>query len=335
MGLEDVAAAVLLVGLTAYAVFGGADFGGGVWTALARGRRAEAQRESIFRAMGPVWETHHVWLVLVLVVLFTAFPPAFAYLFTALMVPLVTAVIGITFRGAAFGYRHFGAEAGWRFPGMTKVFSGASILTPLAMGMALGAVSGGAVEIRDGAVVSGFWGPWLGPFAWVCGLAAVAVCGFLMACYMTTRTSGELWEDFRRRGLLAGVVLAVLLVAALPAAWWDAAPFWEGVMKANSLALLGCAAAALAGTLVVLWRGWLRLAPFAAAAAVAFVLAGWGVVQYPYLILPGERISDLAAMTTTLRYFLIALPIGAVILVPSLVFLYVTFSGGTEPERSG
>ena len=186
------AAAVLLVALTACAVFGGGDFGGGVWNALARGRRAGAQRESIFRAMGPVWETHHVWLVLV-----------------------------------------------------------------------------------------------------------------------------------------------VLLVAALPAARWDAAPFWEGLAKASSLALLGCAAAALAGTLVVLWRGWFRLAPFAAAAAVAFVLAGWGVVQYPYLILPGERISDLAAMATTLRYFLIALPIGAVILVPSLVFLYVTFSGGTEPERSG
>ena len=329
------AAAVLLVGLTAYAVFGGSDFGGGVWTATARGGRARAQREAIFRAMGPVWETHHVWLVLVLVVLFTAFPPAFAYLFTALMVPLVIAVIGITFRGAAFGYRHFGAEAGWRFPGMTKVFSVASILTPLAMGMALGAVSGGAVEVRDGVVVSGFWGPWLGPFAWVCGLAAVAVCGFMMACRMTTRTSGELREDFRRRGLWAGVVLAALLAVALPVARWDAAPFWEGVTKANSLVLLGCASAALAGTLAVLWRGWFTLAPFAAAAAVAFVLAGWGVVQYPYLILPGERISDLAATATTLRHFLVALSIGAVILVPSLVFLYVTFSGGSEPERDG
>src|SRR4030067_1467014 len=114
MSLENLAAAVALVGLIAYAMFGGADFGGGVWTALASGRRAGEQREAIFRAMGPVWETNHVWLILVVVVLFTAFPPAFADMFTALLVPLVIALVGIVFRGAAFAFRHYGrgGEAG-------------------------------------------------------------------------------------------------------------------------------------------------------------------------------------------------------------------------------
>lgn len=333
MSLENLAAGVVLVGLIAYAMFGGADFGGGVWTALASGRRAAEQREAIFRAMGPVWETNHIWLILVVVTLFVNFPPAFADLFTALLVPLVIALVGITFRGAAFAFRHYAYGGGPRLPATGLVFSVASLVTPLTMGMALGAVAGGHITIENGVVTSELYEPWLRPFAIVCGLIAVAMCAFLTASYMTTRTSGELREDFRRRALGASLVLGALTTIAIPVAYLDADAFWERLVAPAPLTIMALAVVGGLTSLVVLWRRWWVLAPPVAAGTVALVIAAWGAVQYPYFILPDLRISDVAAGDATIRAFLIPLPIGALVLVPSLVLLYRTFSeqtGGPE-----
>ena len=329
MSLEDLAAGVVLLGIIAYAMFGGADFGGGIWTGLASGSRAAQHRQAISRAMGPVWETNHVWLILIVVALFTAFPPAFADLFTALLVPLVIALVAIVFRGAAFAFRHFGYGAEVALPGMAALFSAASVIAPLTMGVALGAIAGGHIAIRDGAVTSGIWEPWLQPFSILCGLIAVAICGFLAAYYMTVRTTGEMQEDFRKRGLLAGLLLGLLAIIALPVAYWDAEPFWDEVAKPSALAVMSAAAVLWLASLVVVWRRWYVLAPPAAAATVGLIIGGWGAVQYPYLIPPDERISDLAAGDATLEPFLIALVVGAVILIPSLALLYLVFSEKT------
>lgn len=338
MPLEDLAAFVVLLGIIVYAMFGGADFGGGIWTGLASGPRAARQRQAISRAMGPVWETNHVWLILIVVATFTAFPSAFADLFTALFVPLVIALVGIVFRGAAFAFRHFGHGSEASLPGMTGLFSVASVITPFVMGMTLGAVAGGHIAIEDGLVTSGIWEPWLQPFSILCGLIAVAICGFLSACYMTVRTDGAMQEDFRTRALLAGLLLAVLLVVALPIAYWDAEPFWDELGKPSALAVMSAAAAVGATSLVVLWQRWYVLVPPLAAGAVGLIIGGWGAVQYPYLIPPDERISDLAAADATLEPFLIALVAGSVILVPSLALLYIVFSektGGPAVEGEG
>lgn len=333
MSLEILAAGVVMAGLIAYAMFGGADFGGGVWTALASGPRGARQREAIFQAMGPVWETNHVWLILVLVTLWTAFPTAFAYLFTALFVPLSIALLGIVFRGAAFAYRHFGASEGTELPATGLVFSVASILTPLFMGFAIGAVAGGRIEVEDGNVVSGYVSPWVQPFALACGLIAVAICGFLTACYMTARTDGALREDFRRRAIASSVVLGGLTTAAIAIAYWNAEAFWDRLSAPGPIVVMLLAVAGGIASLIVLWRGLWPLVPPVAAGTVALVIAAWGAAQYPYFILPSERISDVAANDTTLRFFLVALPIGSLILVPSLVLLYWTFSENTDPAR--
>ena len=326
MSLDVLAAGVVLVGLIAYAMFGGADFGGGVWTALAFGPRAREQREAIFRAMGPVWETNHIWLILVVVTLFTAFPPAFADLFTALLIPLSIALIGISFRGAAFAFRHFGHEGATSLPATAAVFSIASILTPMTMGMALGAVAGGHIGIEDGRVTSGLYEPWLRPFPIVCGLMGVAVCAFLTASYMTVRSSGQMREDFRNRALAASLVLGALTTIAIPVSYWDASAFWDRLSAPAPIAVMALAVVAGLSSLVVLWRRWFVLAPAAAAGTVALVIGAWGAVQYPYFILPAEKIDEVAAGHETLVAFLVALPIGALILVPSLVLLYYTFS---------
>jgi cytochrome d ubiquinol oxidase subunit II len=246
--------------------------------------------------------------------------------------------VGIVFRGAAFAFRHFGHDSEAVLPGMGALFSAASVVAPLTMGMALGAIAGGHVTIEDGVVTSGIWEPWLQPFSILCGLIAVAICAFLAAFYMTVRTTGELREDFRNRGLVASLLLGALTTIALPIAYWDADPFWDELADPTALAVMSAAVVMGLTSLVVLWRRWYVLAPPVAAGTVALVIAGWGTVQYPYFILPHERISDVAAGDATLTAFLISLAIGALILIPSLALLYLVFSEktggpGAEGER--
>lgn len=148
-------ALVLFAALVLYALFGGADFGGGIWTALAFGPRAGEQREALFNAIGPVWETNHVWLIFIVVTLFTAFPAGFAALFVALMPPLVLALVGINFRGAAFAFRHYGRETGRAVPLSARIFEMASVITPFTMGMAVSATVSGSIVIAGGGALSG------------------------------------------------------------------------------------------------------------------------------------------------------------------------------------
>src|SRR6185369_1429317 len=107
MELEFLIAVTTLVSLILYALLGGADFGGGLWDLLASGPRAAAQRELVERAIAPVWEANHVWLVLLVVLLFSAFPTAYAAVSVALHVPLALMLVGIVLRGSAFTFRHY------------------------------------------------------------------------------------------------------------------------------------------------------------------------------------------------------------------------------------
>jgi cytochrome d ubiquinol oxidase subunit II len=326
VSLETLALAVVIIGLIAYTVFGGADFGGGVWTALATGPRARQQREAIFLAMGPVWETNHIWLILVVVALFTAFPAAFALLFTVLLIPLNVALVGIVFRGAAFAFRHFGQESEAGLPATGLVFSAASLLTPMALGVALGAIAAGEMGSRPEDLPEAVWQPYVQPFPLMCGLIGVTVCGSLTACFMTTRTRGALQEDFRRRGLIATVALGVVTTVALPIARWDAPAFWDELVKPDAVAAISLASIMGITTLVVLWRRWYILAPPAAAVTAAMIILGWGLAQYPYFLLPELTINEVAAPESTLKVFLISLVVGSLVLVPSLWLLYYTFT---------
>src|SRR5216684_684956 len=139
--LENAAAAAVLGGLCGYTIFGGADFGSGLWVMLASGPRARQQREALLRAIGPVWETNHIWLIAAIVALFTAFPAAFATVFQALFTPLTIALIGITFRGAAFAFHHYAEDSRFQLPATVQVFAVASLLTPLMLGACVGAIA--------------------------------------------------------------------------------------------------------------------------------------------------------------------------------------------------
>ena len=324
-------ALVLAAGLVMYALFGGADFGGGIWTALAFGPRAREQREALFHAIGPVWETNHVWLIFVVVALFTAFPEGFADLFIVLMIPLVIALVGINFRGAAFAFRHFGRETGREVPLSARTFEIASVLTPFTLGMAVSATAAGRIVLTNGVPINET-GAWVNPFTLMGGVVGMAICAYLAPVYMTVRVTGDLREDFRKGSILAGLALGVLTALMLPLAYYQAPLFAQRLLGSWPISFVVFAVSAGIATQLLLLRRRFFLAQLAAAGTVVFTLAGFAAALNPDLLIGQLTLRAAAAPRPTLIAFLIVLPIGALILLPSLFYLYWTFRGEPAPE---
>lgn len=323
--LEMCLGLVGLAALIAYAVLGGADFGAGVWDLLARGTRGEQQREAIAHGMGPVWEANHVWLIFLIVLLFSCFPPAFSALSVALFVPFHLALVGIVLRGAAFVFRAYGAGSGRSGRVWSRVFGAASSLTPLLFGMCLGAVTSGEIGIEGGRVVSDPWTPWTGPFSWSVGALSVSTCATLTAVYLTLETRGALQEDFRRMALWAGGALTALALLTLLLARTEAPAFYRQLTGPGTAPLFAGAALAATGALGALIRRGYGLARLLSVSLVALLVLGWGSAQQPHLIYPGITLAAAAAPEPTLRFVWISLLPGAALLIPSLALLFYVF----------
>ncbi|AKJ08047.1 cytochrome d ubiquinol oxidase subunit II [Archangium gephyra] len=317
----------LVAAFVLYALFGGADFGGGVWDLLASGPRKTEQRALIAKALGPVWEVNHVWLIIGVVILFSAFPRAFAALSVALHVPLTLLLLGIVFRGTAFTFRTYDARGDAVQRRWGLVFSVASVLSPALLGMCVGAVVSGDIRVQGLAVVSGFFSAWLSPFALAVGALALCLFAFLAAVYLTAETRElGLQEDFRKRALGAGVAVFLAALGVLVLAREGAPRVWEGLTGSPFALVLHAAtavAAVLAFGLLLARRFW--PARVAAAAQVGLIVAGWAASQYPYLVVPDFTLQGSAASVATQRALLVALAVGAALIIPSLLFLLRVF----------
>jgi cytochrome bd ubiquinol oxidase subunit II len=334
MPVELLVAGLGIVALVTYAIFGGADFGGGIWDLFATGPRKDAQRDAIARAMGPVWEANHVWLIFVIVIIFSAFPAAYAALSIVLFVPFHLVLLGIIMRGASFVFRAYSPQSartvGGREPGQSwgVAFGVASVLTPVLLGMCLGAVSSGGIVLNGADVVrNGALPPWLAPVALVMGALALSLSAYLAAVFLANETDGALREDFRTRALLAGTAVVALSAAALPLVRLQAPHLWAGLIGGPATPVL------VPGVIAALLSGWwlrqrrYRLARTSAVVQIACLLAGWAIAQSPYLIYPGLTLEQAAAPRSTLLFILWSTPIGMALLIPSLWYLFRVFKG--------
>jgi cytochrome d ubiquinol oxidase subunit II len=333
---ERLLAAAIVGALVLYLMFGGADFGGGVWDLLATGPRRAQQRTVIEQAIGPIWEANHVWLILAVVLLFAGFPPAFAAVSIALHVPLTLLLLGIVFRGAAFAFRSF--DPGHRRGLWGVAFSVPSVLAPLLLGVVVGATASGRLPARA-ALARGdidFVSPWLAPFPLVIGGLTLALCAFLAAVYLAHEAEAlqgagrEVADDFRRRAFAAGAATAVLALVAVALARTGAPRMARGLIG-EVLGVVAPLAALLAGgCAVALWRRRFALARLLAAGQAALIVLGWAAAQWPYLIVDSLTVHDAAASPPTLRLLLWALAAGLVVLVPCLVLLFRIFKGPAQ-----
>lgn len=327
MSLVLLIGAIMVVALILYAVLAGADFGGGMWDLLAFGPRARRQREAIADAIAPVWEANHVWLILVIVLLFTAFPPAFAAIMTALHIPITLVLIGIVLRGSTFVFRKYDAQDDATHQRWSTLFSISSFLTPLFLGITLGGLASGDIRVEEGVVTTGFFAGWTTPFAIACGLFAQGLFAFLAATYMTVETTDDppLQRDFRLRALLSGVSLAPAAALVFLLARTGAPEIFAGLTNWWAPWLLLATSVAAVGALLALWRGWFRTARVAAVAQVSLILSGWALAQYPALVVPDITLADAAAPAVTLRFVAVGLAVGTLVLLPSLWYLFAIF----------
>jgi len=327
--LAPILAALVALSLNAYVLFGGADFGGGVWDLFATGPRQARQREVISHAIGPIWEANHVWLILAIVLTFTCFPPVFARLGTVLHIPLTLMLVGIVLRGSAFTFRTYDDEHDAVQRRWGRIFSGASIVTPVLLGVTIGAVATGAVGPlpASGPFADRFVHPWLTPFSFAVGLLALALFAHLAAVFLTLETRDpDLVGDFRVRALWSGGAVFLAALGALLIAPAHAPLVGVGLLASRwSLPFHVATGAAAVATLAALWWRRYHLARVAVGAQVSLIVWGWAVAQYPYLVPPDLTVKSAAAPEATLRLMLIALGLGTAVLLPSLLYLFRVF----------
>ncbi len=326
---------VLWLGVTLYALFGGADFGGGFWDLIAgSAERGKRQRALIEHSIGPVWEANHVWLIFVLVVMWTCFPVLFGSITSTLWIPFTLAALGIIARGSAFAFRKIVVKT-WQRRIFGACFALSSIITPFFFGAMAGAVASGQVPVGIGtgnALTS-----WWNPVSVMTGLLAVTVCAYLAAVYLTAdaRRSSDatLVAQFRRRALIAGITAGIIAVIGLLLLHQKAPSLAHGLAH-RGLPLVIISGIAGITTLVLLYAGRFATARICGALAVAAVLWGWAAAQYPYVLGSRLTIAQAASEPAVLKATLISLSIGAVLLIPSLALLYTLFQRSDPKHKT-
>jgi cytochrome d ubiquinol oxidase subunit II len=327
----------VLAGLALYTTLGGADFGAGFWQLFAgRGERARRIRAHAHRSMGPVWEANHVWLIFVLTVFWTSYPRAFGSIASTLAVPLFIAALGIILRGAAYALR--GGASGRSEAGVIDtIFSVSSVLTPFALGAAIGAIATDRVPVGN---ASGhLFSSWLNPTAIFIGALAVVNCTYLAAVYLAGDAArlGDrpLERAFRRRALGAGVVAGAVALGGIAVVNSDYHRLFHLLLTGDALAAVIASFFAGVTTLALVWRRHFDAARFGAAVAVALIIAGWALARWP-ILLPGLTVDGAAAGHDTLVWLVVAVVVGGALTFPSLGLLFALaltgrFQGDERP----
>jgi len=332
MSLPDAIAAILLLGITLYAIFGGADFGAGLWDLVAGGpERGERPRALIERSLGPVWEANHVWLIFILVVSWTAFGPAFSAVFTTLWIPLAAAALGVVLRGSGFAFRK-GAQHLRTRQAAGAAFAGSSLLTPFFLGTAVGGIAAGRVP------ASGSGDPvtsWLNLTSITVGVLLVMSCSYLAAVLLTVdaRRAGlaELERYFRVRALGAAVLTGAVSIAGLFVLHDNASYIYDG-LTGDQLPFVIASVVFGALALGLLARGAAWGVRVAAAGAVTAIVWGWGLAQHPYILPKSLTISQAAGAHDSLVAVVVVFVAAVIIVLPALGLLYTLAQRGTVRE---
>lgn len=321
---ENILGMAMIASLTFYVLMGGADYGGGVWDLLAFGPRAARQRDTIIKAIGPIWEANHVWLILVIVLLFSCFPPAFAAISIALHIPLTLLLIGIVLRGSAFTFRTYDSSRDHVQRRWGRIFAISSTITPVILGIIVGAISSGDLKTEGADFATVYINSWLKPFPIAVGLLALSLFAYLAAVYLTSDTDDkEVQDDFRARAVITFFVSALFAVAVFYLSKQEAPGIWADISVAVPLHI-GTAMVAIC-SFTCLWARRFKVARFLAAAQVALILWGWAIGQFPYLVRPDYTLTNSAANPVTLQLVIGCLVIGAFLLFPSFYYLIRIF----------
>lgn len=341
MILANVVLAIIWFGVIAYAVFGGADFGAGIWDLVAGGpNKGRHPRALLERSIGPVWEANHVWLIFVIVFLWTAFPDAFVSIMTTLYIPMALVGFGIVLRGSAFAFRKWAPTLGGR-QSLGAAFAGASIVTPFFLGTVAGGVASGRVPL--GNAEGDAWTSWINPTSMLGGVLAVVVCAYLAAVLVSrdAARSGlmDLAAYFRARALVSGVVAGIVAFVGVIVIKADAPLLFDGLSRPYGIAIVGASGLVGVASLGAIAFRRRRTSRLTAVFATVMILSGWAAGQHPWL-LPGYlTIEEGAASDAVMIALLISFVVASAIAVPALIWLFALTDRGvldvSQPTREG
>jgi cytochrome d ubiquinol oxidase subunit II len=322
--MSTAAAIVLFLGILAYAVFGGADFGAGFWDLTAGGPARGARARSVIEhAIGPVWEANHVWLIFTFVVLWTCFPEAYASITLTAFVPLTLAALGIVLRGTGFAFRKAVTRTSSK-RNFGAAFAASSVLVPYCMGAVVGAIASGRVPA--GGQAGDPWSSWINPTSILGGVMAVTMAAYLASVYLVwdarRLADDDMVDYFRRRAIGTAVVAGVVAAGGIFVLHADARYLFDG-LTSRALPAIVISALAGASSLALLVRRSDRGARALSAIAVASIVLGWGVAQWDYVLPESLTVAQAAAPSGTIAAVLVATALAVVLIVPSFVLLYV------------
>ena len=325
MNPELIILTVVMMALTVYAVFGGADFGAGVWEFITAFHATPKEQKLIDGAMGPVWEANHVWLIFVLIAMFGAFPPAFAALCRALWLPLLLALLGIVARGVGFTFHSYAKGALTQQAAWGTVFAFASTASPFFLGACIGAIASGKLEVTvRGQFTGDYVSGWITPLSIFTAFFAVATCAFLAAVYLTRDAfrsgEAELTNLWRRRALASGVWLLILAMLGLAIMAMDAPELWER-FRVRAWPFVVSALLTGFGTLYFLVARRFSVAALATAATVAALPWGWALGQYPEIVPPTITVANAKSPEAVLWIIVWSILAAGVLVLPSLGLL--------------
>lgn len=319
---------ILGVSFLLYTLLGGADFGAGILELFA-GRRGE---RVISRAIAPVWEANHVWLILAVVILFSAFPLVYSSLSLVLHIPLMIILLGIICRGSAFTFRHYDVQK----DGVHKYYSGlfiiSSFVTPMFLGITLGAMILGRITFDPTAgFYEKFVAPWLNLFCISMGVFSACLFAYIAAVFLSSEAQTELGQArYRRLAQKAMLFTAISGVLVFAAAGASGHPLLQEFTRSwLSIVCLIAACVLIPVVLYHLYKHNVVQIRIAIGAQVTAILAGWFSIQYPVLInvKDGEHLTfhNTQAPEATLTQLLIALVVGLMLVVPAFIYLFRVF----------
>jgi cytochrome bd ubiquinol oxidase subunit II len=336
----------VLTGVAMYTVLGGADFGAGLWQLFAaRDEEGQRVREFAHHSIGPVWEANHVWLIFVLTVFWTSYPKAFGSIASTLAVPLFITLLGVISRGAAYAFRS-GARSDREEGRLDTIFSLSSILTPFALGAAVGGIATNRVPVGNAA--GHLFTSWLNGTSIFLGVLAVASCAYLAAVFLAAdaardKDAAPLERQFRARALGAGVATGALALGGIFIVNADNHHLFHSLMAGRAIPAVIVSFLAGVTTLALVYARRYEPARYCGALAVAAIIAGWALARWP-TILPGLTVDQAAAGHDTLVWVVISVLAGGLILFPALGLLFRLALTGrfrapesetTEPQASG
>ena len=326
--MTEIIFAIMAISLLLYVLLGGADFGGGILELFTKGKASGI----VARAIAPVWEANHMWLILVVVILFVGFPLVYTTILTALHIPVLLTLIGIILRGSAFTFRHYDIEEEKPKAIYSAIFRYSSLITTFFFGVTVGGIILGNIstDYREG-FLRIYIHPWFNLFCFSMGIFLVILFAFLANIYTIGETKDE--QHTRRFTRLAKRLIVLLVLAGAlvftTAEIYGHSLFSEFYHSPVSMGAVLLATLALPLLWVNLNKRKRNLIRFIAGFQTTMIVLGWFAIQFPVLIRINDgnhvTLQNSSAPEQTQFYLLIALVVGVIIIFPSMWYLYKTF----------